>query len=274
MRKALFTFLLISFITLLGACSDSDSDAAEEADTLDDDKLVIGVTAGLHEEVMEVVADLAEEEDLEIEIKSFSDYVLPNTALDEGDLDVNSYQHEPFLDQFNEDHETDLVPVGATILNPMGIYSEDLTDLDDFPEEGKFGLPNDPTNGSRSLLILEEAGLIKLDEDAGVEATIHDVTENDRNIEFVELDAAQIPKQLDEVDAASINTNFALEADLSPDEDAIHVEGSDSPYVNVLVVEGDHEDDPVIEKLVEIYQSDEVKEFVEDEYGGSVIVGW
>src|SRR5699024_1628432 len=148
---------------------------------LNEDSILVGVTAGPHEQIVEVAAEVAAEEGLEVEVKVFSDYVLPNTALSEGDLDMNSYQHGPFLDQFNEDHETELVPVGKTILNPMGVYSEKYTDINDLPDGAAFGLPNDPTNGGRALFILEEAGVITLAEGKEEIASIHDVEDNPKN---------------------------------------------------------------------------------------------
>lgn len=272
MKKFGFILSIILLAGLLAACGDDASN--EEESGLNQEKIVIGVTAGPHEQIAEVAAEVAAENGLEVEIKSFSDYVLPNTALNEGDLDLNSYQHGPFLDQFNEDHGTDLVPVGKTILNPMGVYSETYEDINDLPDGATFGLPNDPTNGSRALFILEEAGIITLAEGKEETASIYDVEENPKNIEFIELDAAQIPNQLGEVDAAAINTNFALGAGMNPKEDSILLESTNSPYVNYIVVRAENEDDPVVQKFVESYQSDKVKEFIEEEFQGSVIPSW
>src|SRR4051794_23778690 len=201
--------VLLSSVLLTGvlaACGDS-SDGDKP---LDEKKLVVGVTAGPHEQIVEIAKEVAAKDGLEIELKVFSDYVLPNTALSEGDLDANSYQHEPFLNTFNEDHGTDLVPVGKTILNPMGVYSDKFDSIEDLPDGATFGLPNDPTNGARALYILEEHGIIKIKEDKRETASIYDLEENPKNLKFIELEAAQIPKQLSEVDAAAINTNFAL----------------------------------------------------------------
>ncbi|MBP2079516.1 MetQ/NlpA family ABC transporter substrate-binding protein [Oceanobacillus polygoni] len=266
--------LVLSIILLAGilvACGDN---ASGNTTTLNEDKIVVGVTAGPHEQIVEAAAEVAAENGLEVELKVFSDYVLPNTALSEGDLDVNSYQHEPFLDQFNDDHGTDLVPVGKTILNPMGVYSETYESMDDLPDGATFGLPNDPTNGGRALFILEEAGIISLEEGKKETASIHDVIDNPKNLEFIELDAAQIPKQLSEVDAAAINTNFALGAGINPKEDSILLESTNSPYVNFIVVRAENENDLAVEKFIEAYQSDEVKAFIEEEFQGSVIPSW
>ncbi|MGD6875780.1 MetQ/NlpA family ABC transporter substrate-binding protein [Bacillus infantis] len=268
--------LILSFVLLLGilsACGSEGTSGGEEKG-LNSKKLVIGVTAGPHEQIVEKAKEVAAKDGLELELKVFTDYVLPNTALDEGELDVNSYQHKPFLDAFNEDHGTDLVTVGKTILNPMGVYSDKFSSIEDLPKGAKVGLPNDPTNGARALYIFEEAGLIKIKEDKKETASIYDLEENPKEIEFVELDAAQIPKQLSELDAAAINTNFALEAGLSPKDDSILLESSNSPYVNYLVVRAENENDPVLEKLRKAYQSEEVKKFIEEEFGGSVLPSW
>ncbi|MFC4022370.1 MetQ/NlpA family ABC transporter substrate-binding protein [Oceanobacillus longus] len=270
MKKLGFILSIILLVGVLAACGDDTSDSS----TISEDKLVVGVTAGPHEQIVEVAAEVAAENGLDVEVKVFSDYVLPNSALSEGDLDTNSYQHGPFLDQFNEDHETDLVPVGKTILNPMGVYSETYESIEDLPDGAKFGLPNDPTNGGRALFILEEAGIITLEEGKEETASIYDIVDNPKNLEFIELDAAQIPNQLSEVDAAAINTNFALGAGINPKENSILLESTNSPYVNFIVVRAENENDPVIEKFVNAYQSDKVKAFIEEEFQGSVLASW
>ncbi|EON73910.1 MetQ/NlpA family ABC transporter substrate-binding protein [Lysinibacillus sphaericus] len=259
-------------VALVGCGSKEDSKGNGEA--INENKIVVGVTSGPHEQIAEVAAKVAKENGLEVELKSFSDYVLPNTALSQGDLDANSYQHEPFLDTFNKDHDTDLVPVGKTILNPMGVYSEKYKSLDEIPDGATFGLPNDPTNGARALFVLQEAGYIKLKEGTGLTASIHDVEENKKNFKFIELEAAQIPKQLSEVDVAAINTNFALEAGINPKADSILLESTDSPYVNYIVVRAENKEDPTIKKFIDAYQSDEVRKFIEEEFDGSVIPSW
>jgi D-methionine transport system substrate-binding protein len=275
MKKFGYILSFILLIGILGACGNKDASGSDEDhQALSEEKLIVGVTAGPHEQIVEKVKEVAAKDGLEIELKVFSDYVLPNTSLNEGDLDANSYQHKPFLDQFNEDHDTDLTPVGKTILNPMGIYSEKYTSFDDLPDGAVFGLPNDPTNGSRALFILEEAGFITLKEGKKENATIYDVEDNPKNLEFIELDSAQIPKQLGEVEVAAINTNFAIGAGLSPKDDSILLESTNSPYVNYIVVRTENQDDPAVKKLVVAYQNDEVKQFIEEEFKGSIIPSW
>ncbi|MGG2084371.1 MetQ/NlpA family ABC transporter substrate-binding protein [Lysinibacillus pakistanensis] len=277
MKKRNKFLLGLAGLTLAAAlvgCGTKEDSKEDQGKAIDENKIVVGVTSGPHEQIAEVAAKVAKGKGLEVELKSFSDYVLPNTSLAEGDLDANSYQHEPFLDTFNKDHDTDLVPVGKTILNPMGVYSEKYKSFDEIPDGATFGLPNDPTNGARALFVLQEAGYIKLKEGAGLTASIRDVEENKKNLKFIELEAAQIPKQLSEVDVAAINTNFALEAGINPKKDSILLESTDSPYVNYIVVRAENENDPTIKKFVEAYQSDDVRKFIEDEFKGSVIASW
>lgn len=270
------TALILSIILIgvLAACGSDDANGNKEGETLREDKLVIGTTSGPQEQILEVVKEVAAEDGLEIELKVFSDYILPNTALAEGELDINCYQHEPFLAAYNDDHGTNLTTVGKTILNPMGVYSEKHGSFDDVPEGGLFGIPNDPTNGSRALFILEEAGYITLNTDNKENATIHDIQDNPKNLEFIELEASQLPKQLTELDVAAINTNYALEAGLVPTEDSIILETTDSPYVNYIVTRPENKEDPVVDKLVKAYQSDKVKQFIEEEFQGSMIPSW
>lgn len=272
-NKFLVGLASLTLVAALVGCGTKE-DKGSQGKAINENKIVVGVTSGPHEQITEVVAKVAKESGLEVELKTFSDYVLPNTSLAEGDLDVNSYQHKPFLDTFNKDHNTDLVPVGKTILNPLGIYSEKYKSFDEVPDGATFGLPNDPTNGARALFVLQEAGYIKLKDGADLTASIRDVEENKKNFKFIELEAAQIPKQLSEVDVAAINTNFALDAGINPKKDSILLESTDSPYVNYIAVRAENEDDPTIKKFVEAYQSDEVRKFIEEEFKGSVIPGW
>ncbi|PLS18470.1 metal ABC transporter substrate-binding protein [Bacillus sp. M6-12] len=276
MKKFAFILSFILLIGVLAACGSKDtaSGSDKKENQLSEEKLVIGVTAGPHEQVVEKVKEVAAKDGLEIELKVFSDYVMPNTALEEGELDMNSYQHKPFMDQFNKDKSTHLSAVGKTILNPMAIYSNEFKSLEDLPNGAKVGLPNDPTNGTRSLYLFEAAGLIKIKEDKRETATIHDLEENPKEIEFVELEAAQIPKQLPELDAAAINTNFAIDAGLSPKEDGIFLEPIESPYVNWLVVRDENKNDPAVKKVLKAFHTDEVKAFIDEEFKGSILPGW
>ena len=239
-----------------------------------DKPIKVGVTAGPHAQIFEQVKKLAEKEGLKIQVVEFSDYIQPNAALAAGDLDANSYQHKPFLDQQVKDRGYKLVSVGYTVNFPIGLYSKKVKSLGELKEGAKFGIPNDPTNGGRVLLVLQDKGLIKLKPEAGLKATPLDVIENSKKLRFVELDAAQLPRSLDDLDAAAINTNYALPAGLSPAKDAIAQENAKSPYVNLIAVREQDKAKPWVAKLVKIYQSDEIRKFVQTEFKGAVVVGF
>ena len=239
-----------------------------------DKPLKIGVTAGPHAQIFEQVKKLAEKEGLKIQIVEFSDYIQPNAALASGDLDANSYQHKPFLDQQVKDRGYKIVNVGYTVNFPIGIYSKKVKHLGDLKEGARFGIPNDPTNGGRVLLVLQDLGLIKLKAGAGLKATPLDVVENAKKIKFVELEAAQLPRSLDDLDASAINTNYALSAGLQPNRDAIAQENAKSPYVNLIAVREQDKDKPWVAKLVKLYQSEEIRKFVQSEFKGAVLAGF
>ncbi|PST18754.1 MetQ/NlpA family ABC transporter substrate-binding protein [Mesorhizobium plurifarium] len=234
----------------------------------------VGVTPGEHAEIMEKVKEVAAPKGLDIEILEFSDYVVPNQALADGDLNANSFQHQPYLDNQIADRGFDIVSVGLTITTPMGVYSNKVKSLDELEDGATIAIPNDPTNGGRALLVLASKGLIKVNPDAGLKVTPADVTENPKNIEFAELDAAQLPRSLADVDAAVINTNYALEADLHPKEDAIAIESEKSPYANVIVVRTADKDAPWVKTLVESYHDDKVKAFIVEHFKGALIPSW
>ena len=234
----------------------------------------IGVSPGEHAEILEQVAPIAAAKGLNLDIVEFSDYVVPNTALADGDLQANSFQHVPYLENQIKDRGFDLVVVGKTITTPMGVYSSKLKSLGDLAPGATVAIPNDPTNGGRTLLVLAEQGLITVNPDAGLVPTPLDITGNPKNLEFTELDAAQLPRALQDADAAVINTNYALDAGLSPKNDAIAMEKADSPYANVIVVRAGDEGQPWVKTLVEAYHSPEIKSFIETKYEGAVIPAW
>jgi D-methionine transport system substrate-binding protein len=239
-----------------------------------DKPLKIGVTAGPHAEIMEVVKEQAAKQGLAIKIIEFTDYVQPNAALAAGDLDANSYQHQPYLDTANKDRGYHIVSLGKTVIFPIGIYSKKIKSLKDLPDGGKVAIPNDPTNGGRALLLLQSQGLIKLRPESGLRATPIDVVENTKKIRFIELDAAQLPRSLDDVDAAAVNTNFALEAGLDPNRDAIAQESADSPYANVLAVREQDKNKPEFATLLKVYHSQPVKDFILKKYKKAVVPAW
>ena len=239
-----------------------------------DKPLKIGVTAGPHAQIFEQVKKIAEKDGLKIQIVEFTDYVQPNAALAAGDLDANSYQHKPYLDAQIKDRGYKFTPVGYTVNFPIGIYSKKVKNLNELKEGARVGIPNDPTNGGRVLLVFQDKGLIKLKADAGLKATPLDVTDNPKKIKFVEVDAAQLPRTLDDLDASAINTNYALSAGLNPGKDAIAQESAKSPYVNLIAVRDADKDKPWVAKLVKAYQSEEVKKFIQTEFKGSVLPGF
>jgi D-methionine transport system substrate-binding protein len=261
--------LMIRLAAALGAATLFASTGA-----LADETIKVGVTGGPHEQVMEVVKQVAAKNGLTIKIVEFSDYVQPNAALAGGDLDANSYQHEPYLDAQVKDRGYKLIKIADTVTFPMGIYSKKVKSLAALPQGAKIAVPNDPTNGGRALLLLQKQGLIKLRADAGLKATPLDIVENPRKLKIVELDAAQIPRSLDDVDAAAINTNFAMEAGLKPKQDAIAMEDPKGPYVNILAIREADRNKPWVAKLVAAYHSSEVKQFIEAKFGGAVIAAW
>lgn len=233
----------------------------------------VGVSPGEHAEIMEEVAKIAEPMGLNIDVIEFSDYVVPNQALADGDIQANSFQHRPYLENQMKDRGFELVEVGTTINTPMGLYSDKYTDPADIPDKATIGIPNDPTNGGRGLLVLQQLGLIKLAEGTGLVPTVLDITENPKKIQIQELDAAQLPRSLADLDAAMINTNYAIASGLNPKTDSIAME-KDSPYVNIIVVRKGDEDAPWVKPLVDAYHSDEVKAFIEEKYHGTVLTSW
>ena len=259
---------ILKFAALLGAASLFAS-VAQAAETVK-----VGVTGGPHAQIMEVVKSVAARNGLNIKIVEFSDYVQPNAALAGGDLDANSYQHDPYLQAQVKDRGYKLIKVADTVTYPMGIYSKKVKSLAELQPGAKIAVPNDPTNGGRALLLLQKQGLLKLRADAGLKATPLDIIDNPKKLKIVELDAAQIPRSLGDVDAAAINTNFAMEAGLKPKQDAIAIEDANGPYVNIIAIREADRNKPWVAKLVAAYHSAEVKQFIEGKFGGAVITAW
>ncbi len=234
----------------------------------------VGVTAGPHAQVFEVVKKVAAAKGLDIKIVEFSDYVVPNAALAAGDLDANSYQNQPFLDQQNKDRSYNLVSAGLTLNFPLGIYSKKHKSWAEVPDGGQIAIQNDPTNGGRSLLLLQDKGVIKLKDGVGFKPTVLDIVSNPKKLRFTELDAAQTPRSLEDVNAAAINSNFAIPAGLNPQKDALLKEEAKGPYANLIAVKAADKDKPWVKTLVESYQSPEVKAFVEAQFHGAILTSW
>lgn len=234
----------------------------------------VGVTPGPHAQILEQVKTLAAKDGLDIEILEFSDYVVPNQALNDGELSANSFQHKPYLDNQVADRGYKIIDVAYTVNFPMGIYSKKVKSFDELPEGATIAIPNDPTNGGRALLILADKGYIKVNTEKGLKIGPADITENPKKYNFVELDAAQLPRSLDDTDASVINTNYALEAGLDPAKDPILKEGEKAPYVNLIAVREADKDAAWVAKLVKAYHSPEVKAFVLETFKGAVVPAW
>jgi len=275
MKKSVLVLLIAGLMTILAACGDKpEATEGTNSNTSDNTtavKLVFGASPEPHAEILKFIEPQLKEQGVELEIKEFTDYVIPNTQLNEKQLDANFFQHKPYLDEQNEEKGMNLVSVGNVHTEPFGAYSKKITSIDQLADGATVAIPNDATNGGRALLLLEKQGLIKLNEGVGLTATVRDIAENPKNLEVKELEAAMLPRVLDEVDLALINTNYALQADLNPVEDALFIEDQDSPYANILVAREDNKDSEAIQKLLAALQSDEVKQFIEEEYKGSII---
>lgn len=237
-------------------------------------KIVVGASPAPHAEILKAANDVLKEKGYELEIKEYVDYIQPNLALESGDLDANYFQHLPYLESFNKENGTNLVSAGAIHYEPFGVYAGKTTSLDELQDGATIAVPNDTTNEARALLLLETQGLIKLKEDAGLTATKNDIVENPKNLQLYEVEAAQLPRVIGDVDVAVINGNYAIEAGYKV-SDALAVEASDSlaatTYGNIVAVRAGEENDPAIQALIEALTSDEVKAFIESTYDGAVV---
>lgn len=243
----------------------------------DPNHIKVGVIVGAEQQVAEVAKKVAKDKyGLDVELVTFNDYVLPNEALSKGDIDVNAFQHKPYLDQQIKDRGYKLTSVGNTFVYPIAGYSKKIKTLDELQNGAQVAIPNDPTNLGRSLLLLQKVGLIKLKEGTGLLPTSLDVVENPKNIKLVELEAPQLPRSLDDqqIALAVINTTYASQINLTPAKDGIFVEDKDSPYVNMIVAREDNKDAENVKKFVQAYQSDEVNEAANKIFNGGAVKGW
>lgn len=241
----------------------------------DSKKIVIGASPSPHADILKVAAKELKKDGYELEIKEYSDYVQPNTALDSGDLDANYFQHKPYMDNFNEEKGTKLVAAATIHYEPFGIFPGKTKSLKDLKNGATVVVPNDTTNEARALLLLQDNGVIKLKKDAGLLATVKDIVENPYNIKIQELEAAQVSRVKDEVAFVVLNGNYALEAGFSVAHDAVAFETSDSEaaktYVNVLVVKEGNENNEGIQALAKVLKSEEIKQYILDTYDGAVV---
>ncbi|MCD0451861.1 MetQ/NlpA family ABC transporter substrate-binding protein [Actinocorallia sp. API 0066] len=266
MLKKITVALSAAALALTAACGGGT--ASEDSDTL-----VVGASPAPHGEILTFVKDnLAEKAGIDLKIQEFSDYVQPNLALNDGQLDANFFQHKPYLQDFSSEKGLKLAWVGDVHLEPLGVYSEKANTLAALKDGATVAIPNDATNGARALALLAQQDVITLKDGAGVTATERDITANPKNLKFKALEAAQLPRSLQDVDAAVINGNYALAAGLTPAKDALALESADgNPYANGLVVKAGKESDPQIVKLLELLRSPETRAFIEEKYQGSVL---
>ncbi|MEP9356094.1 MetQ/NlpA family ABC transporter substrate-binding protein [Xanthobacter sp. KR7-65] len=234
----------------------------------------VGVTPGPHAQIMEKVKAEAAKKGLDIKVIEFSDYVVPNAALAAGDIEANSFQHQPYLDNQIADRGYKIISVGTTVNFPIGVYSTKYKTFDDIPAGASIGIPNDPTNGGRVLLLLADKGIIKLKDGVGVKASVVDVVGNPKKLKFVEIDAAQLPRSLPDLAAAGINTNYAKEAGLDPVKDPILREEPKGPYVNVIAVRAQDKDKAWVKTLVETYHAEATRAFIQETFKGAVLASW
>ncbi|WP_100064947.1 MetQ/NlpA family ABC transporter substrate-binding protein [Miniphocaeibacter massiliensis] len=276
MKKKIIALLLaLTMLTVVGCGSKDDKkDGAKSAGKSSEEKLEkvkVGATATPHGEILEALKEDFNAEGLDVEIVNFDDYVMPNIALDSGDIDANFFQHKQYLAKENEEKGYNLVTAGEIHSEPMGVYSTKYKSLDEIPEGAEIVIPDDPTNGGRALILLEKEGLIKLDDNTNLSATEANIVENSKKLKFTAIQAVNIPSAYADVDAGVINSNYALTVDLNPKEDAIVMEGNDTPYVNIVAVKEENKDNESIKKLIKVMTSEKAKKFIEEKYEGAVV---
>ncbi len=279
MKKRVFALLLGSVLAagVFAGCGNTTSETAPTDDQQQTEgetvSIKVGASPAPHAEILRQAQDALAAEGIDMEVIEFSDYVQPNTALESGELDANYFQHEPYLLSFNEEQGTHLVSIGNVHYEPMGIYGGKTTSLTDVPDGAKVAVPNDTTNEARALLLLEANGLLTINADAGIKATKLDILENPHNLDIIEMEAAQLPRSLQDVDLAVINGNYAVGAGLSV-SNALAKEEKDSlgaqTYPNIIAVKEGNESRPELQKLVEALRSDETKDFIAEKYQGAV----
>ncbi|WP_317348169.1 MetQ/NlpA family ABC transporter substrate-binding protein [Pusillibacter faecalis] len=276
-KKLLALLLALSLSLSLTACggdggaNTTDDDTSSDADAAETVTLTVAASPTPHAEILKQCVPILKEQGIDLVVNEYSDYVIPNTAVEDGDEDANYFQHIPYLDDFNATRGTHLVNVAAVHIEPMGVYAGKTASLEELADGATIAVPSDATNEGRALLLLETQGLIKLADSTNLSSTPNDIVENSKNLEFVEMEAAQIPSSLADVDLAVINSNYALGAGLNPTEDALVLESADSPYVNVLVVKEGNEETPAVLALIEALHSDTIRTYIEETYGGAVI---
>jgi D-methionine transport system substrate-binding protein len=253
--------LLVGIALTFSACSNNKSSSKT---------ITVGATPIPHTEILEFVKPLLAKEGYTLNIQVFNDYVIPNIAVFNGEIDANFFQHTPYLEQFNKDKNTDLVKTVSVHLEPIGIYSDKLKSVYELEDGARIAIPNDPTNSNRALEVLQSAGIIKLNNEKELKTKL-DIVENPKNIQIVELEAPQLPRAISDFDLSVINTNFAIVANLNPIKDALFLESKESPYANIVVVKKGNENKETIKALDKVLNSEEVRQFIRDKYQGAII---
>ena len=269
-KKSLVAVFSLAASILLTACGGGQQAGGDNAQK--DVTLKIGATPVPHAEMLAEIKNDLKDKGITLEVIEFNDYVQPNIALNDKELDANFFQHEPYLNDFVKEHKEMKIKNAAGIhVEPMGIYSHKIKSLSELPDGAKVSIPNDPTNGGRALLLLDKAGLLKLKDGVKENATIQDIVENPKNLAISEVEAAQLPRTLDDVDISVINTNFAMNANLNPVKDALFMEDKTSPYVNIIVVREGDEQRAEIKELISALQNNKMKKFIEEKYKGAIV---
>ena len=257
---------------LISGCGSSTNNASSSgASSSKAEVLKVAANPVPHAEILNQIKPLLAKEGVDLQVIEFTDYIQPNMALSSKEVDANFFANVPYQNNFNKDHGTNFVSFTSVHIEPLAIYSQKIKDLKDLPNGAKVAIPSDPTNSARALLLLQSAGLVTLKDPTGLTNTPFDVTSNPKNIQITELEAAQIPRSIQDLDAAVINANYALPAGLNPTKDGLFVEKADSPYANLLSVNPGDENKPAIQKLAKALQSPEVKKFIEEHYKGAII---
>ena len=269
---AAMTLAASLLLTGCGGGSDQPAQKADDKSAAKEVTLKIGATPVPHAELLAEITPDLKEKGITLEVIEFNDYVQPNIALNDKELDANFFQHEPYLNDFIKEHkDVKLKNAGGVHIEPMGIYSKKIKDLKDLADGATVSIPNDPTNGGRALLLLQKAGLLKLKDGVNEMATVQDIADNPKNLVIQEVEAAQLPRTLEDVDISIINTNFAMNADLNPMKDALFIEDKTSPYVNIIAVRDGDENREEIKTLLNTLKTDKVKKFIEDKNKGAIV---
>lgn len=262
---------LLAGALMLGGCT---SDTAKPTKSTEMVTIKVGASPVPHAEILNNVKEKLAKEGIDLQVIEFTDYIQPNLALNDKELDANYFQHLPYLENFVQEHHLKLTSLGSVHLEPMGVYSHQLKNISEVANGAKVAIPNDPTNGGRALLLLQSVGLIKLDPSAGILANVTNITDNPKHLEFTELEAAQLPRSMDDVTLAVINTNYAIEAGLNPEKDAIALEAKDSPYVNIVAIREGDEKRPELQKLIKALQSEDTSRFIKEKYKGAILTAY